>query len=68
MAYDAQPDFDLAAETEAVVREFELPLTKNNLYAIAEEVERRLRLYPYGVVRTGRILREIQRRALETSC
>ena len=67
MAFDALPDFDLVAQTDAVIGEFDLPLTKNNLYAIAEEVERRLRLYPFGVVRTGLILREIQRRALETS-
>jgi hypothetical protein len=64
MAYDALPDFDLAGETDAVIATSGLAPTKSNLNLVAEEMERRLRLHPRGVVQAGCILREIRRRAL----
>ena len=63
MAYDAEA-YDLAAETDAVIHSFGLPPTRNNLASIAEEMERRARIYPGGLLRADRVIRELQRRAL----
>ncbi len=63
MAYDAQA-YDLAAETDDVIRGFGMTPTPINLVSMAAEMERRLRIYPGGVVQAGRIVRELQRRAL----
>jgi hypothetical protein len=58
-------DCQLARETDAVIVSFGLPVTRNNLCAMAEEMERRLHLFPGGWVQAGRIIRELQRRALD---
>ncbi len=63
MAYDAE-SFDLAAETDEVIRGFGMRPTRNNLCSMAEEMERRLRIHPGGVVWAGRIVAELRRRAL----
>ncbi len=64
MPFDAETH-DLAAETDEVIGSFGMRPTRNNLCVIAEEMERRLRIYPGGVVRAGCIVRELRRRALE---
>jgi hypothetical protein len=56
---------EIAREADAVIASFGLPVTLNNLCAIAEEMERRLHLFPGGWVKAGRVMRELQRRALE---
>ena len=63
MAFDAQA-FDLAAETDEVVRSFEMRPTRSSLWTMAEEMQRRLRVYPGGAVQAARIVAEIKRRAL----
>ncbi len=64
MAYDAE-GFDLATETDAVIHSFGMRPTRNNLCSIAEEMERRLRIYPGGMAQAGRIVGELRRRALQ---
>jgi hypothetical protein len=63
MPFDAASD--LAHETDAVIRAFGLAPTRDNLWLMAEEMERRVHIFPGGWVLAGRILRELQRRALE---
>ncbi len=62
MPFDAET-FDLAAETDEVIRAYGVSLTPNHLYALAEEMGRQLRLYPAGPIRAEQIVRELQRRA-----
>lgn len=63
MAYDAQA-YDLDAETDDVIRGFGMAPTPINLVSMAAEMELRLRIYPGGMVQAGRIVRELQQRAL----
>lgn len=63
MPFDAQTP-DLGAETDAVIRSFGMPPTRTNLFSIAEEMERHLRIYPGGRVRAWQIVQELNRRAL----
>ena len=63
MAFDASAP-DLAAETDEVIRSFMMTPTPFRLWAMAAEMERRLRLYPGGAIQVGRIVRELRRRAL----
>ncbi len=62
MPFDAET-FDLAAETDAVIRAYGVSLTPNQLYGLAEEISRQMRFYAGGPVRAERIARELQRRA-----
>lgn len=55
---------DLARETDAVIAAFGLAVTRNNLLVMAEEMQVRLRIFRGGVLLAGRIVRELQRRAL----
>ena len=65
MPFDAA--CDLARETDAVIRRFGLAPTRVNLWIMAEEMGRRLHIFPGGWMLAGRIQRELQRRALEGS-
>jgi hypothetical protein len=56
---------DVGRETDAVIAGFGLPATRNNLCIIAEEMRRRLHIFPGGWGLAGRIIRELERRALE---
>jgi len=62
MAFDSHAP-GLAVATDDVIRSFGMAPTPSNLCAMAEEMERRLRIYPGGPVMAGRIVRELQRRA-----
>ncbi len=62
MPFDAET-FDLAAETDELIRAFGISATPNHLYALAEEMARQLRLYRGGPIRAERIVKELQRRA-----
>ena len=62
MPFDAET-FDLAAETDAVIRAYGVSLTPNHLYGLAEEISRQLRFYPAGPIRAEQVVRELQRRA-----
>ncbi len=64
MAFDAQPCDDIAAETDQVIAAFAMTPTRNNLFCMAEEMERRLHIYPGGAVRAWRIAAELTRRAI----
>ncbi len=48
-----------------MIRAFGLRPTINNLYGMAEEIERRIHIYPGGPTGAEAVIRELQRRASE---
>jgi len=64
MAFDSPDRNDIAAETDEVIGSFGMSPTRNNLFCMAEEMERRLRFYPGGRLRAWRIVAELTRRAI----
>lgn len=64
MPFDGQALGALARETDDVIRSFGMRATAANLFAMAEEMRHRLRIYPAGPVRAAQIAGELRRRAI----